>query len=230
MLTVAEWRTLEGWASRRSTAQGSYQRAHIVLMRADGMANRSVGAGLGITRGTAGRWRNRFVALNIAAGKVMGKVSARHATEDFKKFLDVPSRRVGSDRIDVEYVEELGLDAFADQDDPWAGGPVAVPLRIRRSDRAARISSAVGRRDWLLPDWRPRMLHRLPRAWRTWRSIGQKTRRARQITAIRVAMRRLFHRSGPLTSQPSTHSAPRCKIGVCTAVQNEHGSAADGIG
>jgi hypothetical protein len=32
----------------------------------------------------------------------------------------------GAGWIDVEYVEELGLDAFADQDDRWAGGGAAA--------------------------------------------------------------------------------------------------------
>ena len=53
--------TLEGWASRRRTAQGLAQRARIVLMCADGMTNKAVAAELGITRETVGRWRDRFV-------------------------------------------------------------------------------------------------------------------------------------------------------------------------
>ncbi|GEM_PF-2403273 len=54
MLTEAERQTLQGWAGRRRTAQGLAQRARIVLMCADGMANTAVAAELGITRETAG--------------------------------------------------------------------------------------------------------------------------------------------------------------------------------
>ncbi len=66
MLTEAERRTLEGWASRRSTAQGLAQRARIVLMCAEGKSNIAVAAELGITRETVGRWRNRFIIARFA--------------------------------------------------------------------------------------------------------------------------------------------------------------------
>ena len=66
MLTDAERRTLQGWASRRKTAQGLAQRARIVLMCADGKTNVAVAAELGITRVTVGKWRNRFVTARFA--------------------------------------------------------------------------------------------------------------------------------------------------------------------
>src|ERR1017187_8674012 len=66
VLTDAERRTLEGWASRRSTAQGLAQRARIVLLCAEGKSNIAVAAELGITRETVGRWRNRFVTARFA--------------------------------------------------------------------------------------------------------------------------------------------------------------------
>ena len=66
MLTDAERRTLQGWASRRKTAQGLAQRARIVLMCADGKTNVAVAAELGITRETAGKWRNRFIKQRFA--------------------------------------------------------------------------------------------------------------------------------------------------------------------
>jgi transposase len=66
VLTEAERQTLQGWASRRRTAQGLAQRARIVLMCADGRANTAVAAELGITRETVGKWRNRFVADRFA--------------------------------------------------------------------------------------------------------------------------------------------------------------------
>ena len=66
MLTDAERRTLQGWASRRKTAQGLAQRARIVLLCADGKSNVAVAAELGITRMTAGKWRNRFITARFA--------------------------------------------------------------------------------------------------------------------------------------------------------------------
>src|SRR3984893_6481989 len=66
VLTDAERRTLQGWASRRKTAQGLAQRARIVLMCADGKTNVAVAAELGITRETAGKWRNRFIRQRFA--------------------------------------------------------------------------------------------------------------------------------------------------------------------
>ena len=61
VLSEDERRVLEGWASRRKTAQGLAQRARIVLMCADGMTAKAVAAELRITRETVGKWRNRFV-------------------------------------------------------------------------------------------------------------------------------------------------------------------------
>src|SRR5712691_7073267 len=66
VLTDAERRTLQGWASRRKTAQGLAQRARIVLMCADGKTNVAVAAELGITRETVGKWRNRFIKQRFA--------------------------------------------------------------------------------------------------------------------------------------------------------------------
>ncbi len=66
MLTDAERRTLQGRASRRKTAQGLAQRARIVLMCADGKTNVAAAGELGITRETAGKWRNRFIRQRFA--------------------------------------------------------------------------------------------------------------------------------------------------------------------
>src|SRR5712675_3078350 len=66
VLTDAERRTLQGWASRRKTAQGLAQRARIVLLCAEGKSNTAVAAELGITRMTVGKWRNRFIRQRFA--------------------------------------------------------------------------------------------------------------------------------------------------------------------
>src|SRR6266481_6589747 len=66
VLTDAERQTLQGWASRRKTAQGLAQRARIVLLCAEGKSNTAVAAELGITRITVGKWRDRFIRQRFA--------------------------------------------------------------------------------------------------------------------------------------------------------------------
>jgi len=61
VLSEAERLTLQGWASRRVTAQGLAQRARIVLACADGFNNTAVAARLDTDRKTVRRWRTRFL-------------------------------------------------------------------------------------------------------------------------------------------------------------------------
>ena len=61
VLTEAERLTLQGWASRRSTAQGLAIRARIVLECAEGRSNIEVAGRLKLARGTVSRWRARFI-------------------------------------------------------------------------------------------------------------------------------------------------------------------------
>ncbi|GAA2733825.1 IS630 family transposase [Actinocorallia aurantiaca] len=62
VLTDDERVVLQGWASRRTTAQGLTVRARIVLERAGGHSNFVVSARLRVARGTIARWRARFIA------------------------------------------------------------------------------------------------------------------------------------------------------------------------
>jgi hypothetical protein len=54
-LSDAERRILQGWATRRKTAQGLALRARIVLACAEGHSNIAVAARLRISRGTVTR-------------------------------------------------------------------------------------------------------------------------------------------------------------------------------
>jgi transposase len=65
VLSEDERRTLESWAKRRKTAQGLALRARIVLACADGGPNIAVAARLGVARGTAAKWRARFLARRL---------------------------------------------------------------------------------------------------------------------------------------------------------------------
>jgi transposase len=65
VLSDAERRTLQGWATRRKTAQGLALRARIVLACAEGRSNTAVAARLGINRGTVIKWRARFLARRL---------------------------------------------------------------------------------------------------------------------------------------------------------------------
>jgi len=60
-------RTLEGWVGARTSPQRMVLRAHIVLLAAQGMANRRIAREVGTSRPTVLLWRNRFVAGGVAA-------------------------------------------------------------------------------------------------------------------------------------------------------------------
>ncbi len=66
-LTVSaqEEETLQRWARRPKTAQALALRARIVLRCAEGVDNKAVGAQLGITGQTVGKWRSRFVRKRL---------------------------------------------------------------------------------------------------------------------------------------------------------------------
>lgn len=64
-LTAEERRELEGLAGRRRTAQGLARRARIVLLAAEGMANRSIGDRLQADVNTVGKWRRRFAERGV---------------------------------------------------------------------------------------------------------------------------------------------------------------------
>ena len=65
VLSDAERRTLQNWATRRKTAQGLALRARIVLACAEGRSNTAVAARLGVNRGTVTTWRARFLAARL---------------------------------------------------------------------------------------------------------------------------------------------------------------------
>src|SRR5439155_27268061 len=65
VLADAERQMLQGWATRRKTAQGLALRARIVLACAEGRSNTAVAARLGISRTTVRKWRDRFLAARL---------------------------------------------------------------------------------------------------------------------------------------------------------------------
>ena len=65
MLADAERQMLQGWATRRKTAQGLALRARIVLACAESRSNTAVSARLGISRTTVTKWRARFLARRL---------------------------------------------------------------------------------------------------------------------------------------------------------------------
>ncbi len=65
VLTDDERETLERWARRPKSAQALALRCRIVLASAQGLTNTEIGERLGVTRTTAAKWRNRFVARRL---------------------------------------------------------------------------------------------------------------------------------------------------------------------
>jgi transposase len=65
-LTQSDRQTLEKWARGRSTPVRLTQRAQIVLLAAEGMANKDIATELGTTRILVGRWRSRFAEFGLS--------------------------------------------------------------------------------------------------------------------------------------------------------------------
>src|SRR6266436_6255606 len=64
-------RTLEGWASARTSPQRMVLRARIVLLAAQGLANRRIALDVRTSRPTVLLWRNRFAAGGGAGRKAV---------------------------------------------------------------------------------------------------------------------------------------------------------------
>jgi transposase len=64
-VTQEQREVLEGWARRRTTAQGLATRSRIVLSCAEGCSNLEVADRLGISRLTVGKWRRRFLERGV---------------------------------------------------------------------------------------------------------------------------------------------------------------------
>src|SRR5579863_8545217 len=64
-LSDGERAELEGFASRRRTAQGLAQRARIVLLAAQDAENLTICGRLGVSPNTVGKWRRRFAERRV---------------------------------------------------------------------------------------------------------------------------------------------------------------------
>jgi transposase len=64
-LSQSDRETLEKWARGRSTPVRLMQRAQIVLLASEGMANTDIAMRIGATRILVGRWRSRFADLGL---------------------------------------------------------------------------------------------------------------------------------------------------------------------
>ncbi len=65
ILDDEERETLERWVRRPKTAQALALRARMVLACAEGRSNTAVGAELGVSDETVGKWRSRFVERRL---------------------------------------------------------------------------------------------------------------------------------------------------------------------
>jgi transposase len=64
-LTDEDRATLERWSRSRSTEARRVERARMILLAAEGRENKDIATELGISRGTVGRWRDRFAEHGI---------------------------------------------------------------------------------------------------------------------------------------------------------------------
>jgi len=64
-LSDEERAAVEGWARRRTSAQGLAQRSRIVLAAAEGLTNTEIAQRLGVTRAMVTKWRNRFAEYRL---------------------------------------------------------------------------------------------------------------------------------------------------------------------
>ena len=65
ILEDVERETLERWVRRPKTAQALALRARIILACAEGRSNTAVGADLGVSDETVGKWRSRFLERRL---------------------------------------------------------------------------------------------------------------------------------------------------------------------
>ena len=130
-LTAQEQTTLQGWASRRSTAQGLALRARIVLECARGGSNLAVAARLGIARGTVTKWRGRFLAARLDG------------------LSDEPRPGVPRTITDaqVEQVVVMTLESAPPGETHWSKRQLAARAGISPSS-VARIWKAFGLQPW----------------------------------------------------------------------------------
>ncbi len=126
-LTDGERVQLEAWARRPSSAQALALRSRIVLCAADGLGNTQIADRLGIRRGTAARWRSRFVADRLDG------------------LLDEPRpgrpRTVGDDQ--VEAVITTTLESTPRDATHWSTRSLAAELGLSQS-AVSRIWRAFG--------------------------------------------------------------------------------------
>jgi transposase len=64
-LSDEERTQLEGWARRRTSAQGLAERSRIVLAAAEGLKNTEIARRLGVHRASVTKWRNRFAERRL---------------------------------------------------------------------------------------------------------------------------------------------------------------------
>ena len=80
-LSEEERATLLKWSRGRSTPSRVVQRAHIVLLAAEGLENQEIAKRLGVMKRTVGRWRTRFSVGGLTALEKDLPRGGRHATQ-----------------------------------------------------------------------------------------------------------------------------------------------------
>ena len=82
ILDDMERETLERWVRRPKTAQALARRARMILAGSEGRSNTAVGADLGVSDATVGKWRARFLEREF--GWPVGRAPQRSAPSGYR--------------------------------------------------------------------------------------------------------------------------------------------------
>jgi len=138
VLTDNERQVLQGWARRRTTAQALALRSRIVLACADNANNGQVAEGLGISRNTVSKWRNRFVAARLEGLSDEPRPGAPRTITDEQV-----------EQVIVKTLEE----APSRQDTHWSTRSMATATGMSQT-AISRIWRAFGLKPHLVDTWK----------------------------------------------------------------------------
>jgi transposase len=99
VLSTAEREQLAAIVADRNRRRKHVERAGIVLASADRHSAQQVAQRISVSRPTVWRWQQRFAALSVLDGTVIGRCMQRHRHLEFVRFLNAVERRVPAGKV-----------------------------------------------------------------------------------------------------------------------------------